>query len=311
MELRQLKYFVAVAEELHFRRAAERCYVAQPAISEQIRKLEQEVGAKLFERSQRSVSLTDAGSAMLDEARRVLQQTETARAAARAAGDRPTARLRIGYAPAALLPGVAHALQRLAASAPRVQTSLEPGSPVWLVDAVRSGWLDAAVLPLPATADGLRVTHLAGQRVVAALRAGHPHAASPTIDLGRLAPEQIMLMPRDANRPLYDAVLALCQSAGVSPTLIELPPDDLEHALLAVASGRDIALLPESFAERYTAPGVRFLPIEGPQPRIATGVITRREQDQLPTATFLRALTSTAAASEPGPRAAPPVRVAA
>jgi hypothetical protein len=68
------------------------------------------------------------------------------------------------------------------------------------------------------------------------------------IDLGRLAPEQIMLMPRDANRPLYDAVLTICHNAGVSPTLIELPPDDLEHALLAVASGRDVALLPEAFA---------------------------------------------------------------
>src|SRR4051812_38048995 len=86
MELRHLRYFVAVAEELHFRRAAERLYVAQAAVSEQIRKLEAELGVRLFERTHRSVALTDAGAAMLDEARGVLRQAEHARAAAVAAG---------------------------------------------------------------------------------------------------------------------------------------------------------------------------------------------------------------------------------
>ena len=85
MELRQLRYFVAVAEELHFRRAAERLHVAQPAVSEQVRKLELDLGVQLFERTQRSVSLTDAGVALLEEARRVLRQTEVARQAARGA----------------------------------------------------------------------------------------------------------------------------------------------------------------------------------------------------------------------------------
>src|SRR3954449_7055859 len=115
MELRHLRYFVAVAEELHFRRAAERLHVAQPAVSEQIRKLENELGVRLLNRTHRSVSMTDAGAALLTEARRVLHQAEVARLAVRSARDRATSRLRIGYAPASLPASVPRALQRLRA----------------------------------------------------------------------------------------------------------------------------------------------------------------------------------------------------
>src|SRR5215212_10090186 len=114
MELRQLKYFVAVAEELHFRRAADRLYVAQPAISEQIRKLELELGVQLFNRTNRRVEITDAGAALLEEARRLLAQADAAERAARTASERAVARLRIGYTPYALTPSVPRALQHLA-----------------------------------------------------------------------------------------------------------------------------------------------------------------------------------------------------
>ncbi|MBV8220451.1 MAG: LysR family transcriptional regulator, partial [Solirubrobacterales bacterium] len=169
MELRHLRYFVAVAEELNFRRAAERMYVAQGAFSEQVRKLERELGVQLLERTPRGASLTDAGAAMLPEARRALRQAEVARLAARHARDHAGSRLRIGYMSASLPVSVPRALQRLAAAMPLLETSLEPGSATELIDAVRTGCLDAAVLSLPAPAEGLRVTPLGDQRVVAAL----------------------------------------------------------------------------------------------------------------------------------------------
>ena len=127
MELRHLRYFVAVAEELHFRRAAERLHVAQPAVSEQIRKLEAELGVQLFNRTQRSVSLTPSGQAMLGEARRVLRQADVAQMAARNATEDAKSRLRIGYLSDSLPTRVSRAMRMLTASAPK--SGMQPASP--------------------------------------------------------------------------------------------------------------------------------------------------------------------------------------
>ena len=304
MELRHLRYFVAVAEELHFRRAAERLHVAQPAVSEQIRKLEDELGVRLFDRTQRSVSLTDAGAAFLAEARRVLQQAEVARLAARNAGDRAASRLRIGYVPASLPAGIPRALQRLAASMSSLETSLRPGSGLELLEAVRAEELDAAIVSLPGATSGLRVTELAPQRMVAAVPVGHRWAVEFEIRLAQMAPERIVVLPRDVSRPFYDAIVAACRDAGLAPTLVEMPDGNVEQALLAVASGAGMALLPEPVSERYAAPGVRFLPLDEGQPAIATAVVTRRHCAHIPTAAFLRA-----AADASGPRTALPSEV--
>src|SRR3954465_2870588 len=124
MELRRLRYFAAVAEELHFSRAAERRHVAQPAVSEQVRKLEQELGVRLLNRTPQSVSLTPAGAVFLREARRVLEQAETARQAAGNARRRLTSSLRIGYMPASLPASVPRTLHRLPKPMPQLETSL-------------------------------------------------------------------------------------------------------------------------------------------------------------------------------------------
>jgi DNA-binding transcriptional LysR family regulator len=290
VELRHLRYFVAVAEELHFRRAAERLHVAQPAVSEQIRKLEGELGVLLLNRTQRSVSLTEAGAVLLADARTVLQQAEAAKLAARRARDVATSRLRIGYMPASLPASVPRALQRLAASTSRVESSLEPGSGLDLIEAVRGKQLDAAVVSLPAPTAGLRTTPLADQHAMAAVPVSHDRAVKSEIRLDQVAPERLVLLPRDANRPFYDAVIATCRNAGLSPTLVETPDGDVERALLAIVSGAGMGLFPDSVAERYAAPGVRFVPLGGDQPGVATAIVTRRDTTHMPTASFLRAV---------------------
>jgi DNA-binding transcriptional LysR family regulator len=290
MELRQLRYFVAVAEELHFRRAAERLHVAQPAVSEQVRKLELDVGVQLFERTHRSVSLTDAGVALLDEARRVLRQTEVARQAARGATERTAMRLRIGYLPDALPAAVPRALRRLAAALPTVEVDLE-SAPAWrLADEVRRARLDAAITSLPAPTNGLRSMPLGEQGAVVALPAMHPHALVPEICIGRLAPERLVVLPSEANPAFRNAVVALCHAEGLAPTFIEVAEPRVEHALLAVVAGGGPAILPESVSERYAAPGVRFVKVAGARASLRMVALTHADHGSLATAAFLRAL---------------------
>ena len=176
MELRHLRYFVAVAEELHFSRAAERLNVAQPAVSEQVRKLEDELGVRLLNRTQRSVSLTNAGAAMLEEARRVLQQAERTIAAARDARDRDVNRLRVGYLADSLPPVMHRALQQLQKRMPNTRVSLETGTPRHLIEEVHAGAVDAAVVSLPAPTAGLERTLLGPQSAVVALPVMHLRA---------------------------------------------------------------------------------------------------------------------------------------
>jgi DNA-binding transcriptional LysR family regulator len=294
MELRHLRYFVAVAEDLHFRKAAERLHVAQPAVSEQVRKLEQELGVQLFNRTHRSVSLTSAGAALLVEARHVLRHAEVAQQAARTAGDQATMRLRIGYLADSLPSSVPRALRHLASSCPAVEVDLTTGPAARLIDDVRTQRLDAVVTTLPASTNGLRVTPLGGQDAVAVLPVTHPRAVDATIHLERLVPERLVLLPRAANPAFHDAVVSMCRDAGLAPTFVEVPEARVEHVLLAVAAGAGVAMLPESASERFVSPGIRFVPVESADVACQTAVLTHRDADSTATLAFLRALDRTA-----------------
>ena len=292
MELRHLRYFVAVAEELHFGRAAERLYVVQPAVSEQVRKLEQELGVRLFERSPRSVSLTSAGAALLDEARLVLRQAELAKLAAQGARDRATMRLRIGYLADALPPVVPRALRHLAAAAPRVQVALQSGPARRLTDDLRARRLDAVVTSLPAATSGLRVTALGWERVVAAVPLTHAQALRPDLVLEWATSDRLLVLPREVNPAFHDAVGSSCRKDGVEPAFVEVATVD--DALLAAAAGAGIALVPESVGDRYAARGIRFLPLQGVEPACQTAVLTDPDAENLAVAAFLRGLSRVA-----------------
>jgi DNA-binding transcriptional LysR family regulator len=291
VELRHLRYFVAVAEELHFRRAAERLYVAQPAVSEQIRKLECELGVQLFERTQRSVLLTDAGRALLVEARRVLQHAEVACQAAREARDAAAARLRIGYVPDVLPASMARALLQLAIAAPAVDVVLETGRALDLLQAVRDRRLDAAVTGLPAPTSGLHVTSLGSERLVAAVRSDRTSLA---ISLGELAAQRLLTLPRDADPALYDTIIALFRDAGLAPKLHTASDARVEAVLLGIASGGGAALLPAAAADRRTLPGVRIVDVSDAEPQVEAGVTTHHKADSLALHQFLHVVTAVA-----------------
>src|SRR4051794_21940517 len=299
MELRHLRYFVAVAEELHFRRAAERLHVAQPAVSEQIRKLEDELGVRLLNRTQRSVSLTDAGAAMLDEARRVLHQADRAMAVARDTRASAATRLRVGYLPDSLPTVVPRALQEMRRTMPNVQISLETGAARNLIEEVRAGRLDAALVSLPAPTTGLHRTMLGSQSAVVAMPVMHPHATEDTIDLERLAPERIVLLPREVNPAFYDGALSACRDAGLSPTIVHTLEPRVELALLAVSSGAGLAILPESVVGSVAVAGIRFVPLEADQPVCESAALTQSGGADVATQAFLNALSRAAQRGRP------------
>jgi DNA-binding transcriptional LysR family regulator len=301
MELRQLKYFVAVAEELHFRRAAERLYVAQPAVSEQIRKLEAELGVRLFDRTNRRVAITEAGAILLEEGRRVLAQVDAAQLATRNARECAGARLRIGYLPDSLPASVPRALAQLAAFAPRTEVAMETGPAARLIEEVRDRRLDAVITGLPAATSGLIVTSLGRQGLVAAIPATDGRAVAPAIGLARLAPETLVVMPRAANPALHDSVLSLCREAGIAPTLYEVPEPRVESVLLTVAAGAGPAVLPAAAAERYSIPGIRLVPLEDDTAGFETAALTHPDADNPATLALLQAL-----ARLPGRREAQP-----
>ncbi|MEW2526520.1 LysR substrate-binding domain-containing protein [Streptomyces sp. NPDC047071] len=212
MELRQLGYFVAVAEELHFGRAAERLHIVQSAVSQQVRRLERELGAELFDRAPRQVRLTAAGERLLPEAWAVLAAAERARAAV---GARPPG-LRLGTCT-----GLGEHLERvLAHFAERA-----PGVPVELVSAdagerlarVADGRLDAAFVRAAEPVPGVRVVPLWRDPLVAVVPAGHPVAARPEAALADLAEVPLALTARRANPALVDLVVGACHRAGFTP----------------------------------------------------------------------------------------------
>jgi DNA-binding transcriptional LysR family regulator len=305
VELRQLRYFVAVAEELHFRRAAERLYVAQPAVSEQIRKLEVELGVRVFDRTHRSVSLTAAGTALLDEARRVLRQADVALLAARTAHLRASSRLRIGYAPDALPAAVPRALRRLASAVGAIDVSLETGSALQLIDAVRERRLDAVVAGLPAPVEGLCTMSLGHEHLAAALPVNDDRAIDPELTIDRLASGRVLLLPRAANPAFHSAVVSMYRDAGLSPMLVELPEPRVELALLAVASGAGIALLPRSIKERHTSPGIRLVDVAAVGPVFEYALLTHPHDESPATRTLLSALARQVERVDPTPARAP------
>jgi DNA-binding transcriptional LysR family regulator len=276
MELRHLRYFVAVAEELHFRRAAERLHVAQPAVSEQIRKLEAELGVLLLNRTHRSVSLTDAGGAMLEEARRVLRQAEIAQHVARETQHRGQHRLRVGTLPDAFPPALSRALARAARTTP-IDLVLETGSTTPLVEDVRAGRLDLAVVCLPAAVRGLRATPFAREETVAALPTLHRLATSDTVTVDHLADASLLTLPRSVNPAFHDGLVAALRQTSFASSLQQTSEARPEQALLAVAIGHGIALLPASVAERYSMPGVTFRPLAEPMPVCEVALVSGRE----------------------------------
>jgi DNA-binding transcriptional LysR family regulator len=262
MELRHLRYFVAVAEELHFGRAAARLHIAQPPLSRQIRDLEREVGTPLFERVARGAELTPAGRAFLPEARLTLAQAERAQRTAQRAALGEIGRLRVGFMEAATYSGILpDVLGFFRMHLPHIGLSLFEMDSAQQEDAFRDGRIDLGILQSPpADADRwLRVEQVDTDPLVAALPEAHRLAMRTRVALADLAAESFVFFPRNVAPALYDELVARCRSAGFSPRVVQEAAGWQTLAGL-VAAGVGAAFVPRSLS-KIKRPGVVYRPI--------------------------------------------------
>jgi DNA-binding transcriptional LysR family regulator len=224
MELRHLRYFVAVAEELHFGRAAKRLHIAQPPLSRQIRDLEREIGTPLFERVPRGVELTPAGAAFLPEARLTLAQADRAQRTAQRAAQGETGRLRVGFVEAATHSGILpDVLSFFRVHLPSVGLSLFELDPLRQAEAFLDGRIDLGILHSPPLdADRwLRVDVIYTEPVVLAVPKAHRFSGRARFTLGSLAGESFVLFPRHVAPSMYDDIIARCRAVGFSPRIVQ------------------------------------------------------------------------------------------
>jgi DNA-binding transcriptional LysR family regulator len=265
VELRHLRYFVAVAEELNFGRAAERLHIAQPPLSRQIRDLERELGTPLFERVPKGVALTAAGRAFLPEARLTLAQAERAQRTAQRAARGEVGRLRIGFVEAASYSGVLpEVLGFFRMHLPSIGLSLfEMDSMELQVEAFREGRIDLGLMHgAPPDADRwLKVESVYAEPLVAAVPETHRLASRTRVALADFAEEPFLLFPRHVGPAMYDDIIARCRAAGFSPRVVQTVAG--WHTLAGlVGAGVGVTFIPRSLT-RPGRPDVKHPAVKG------------------------------------------------
>jgi DNA-binding transcriptional LysR family regulator len=244
-ELRRLRYFVAVATERNFTRAAERLHVAQPALSRQVRLLERELGVELLRRTTHEVALTDAGRFLLERAPVVLNATEELWRAVRDFGAGERGSVVLGYGASSGYETAPKLLDAIADQAPALDVATRVMATGEILDAVREGALDAGLVRCPPSRDGLETYVVRRERQGVLLRRDHALAGGASVALAQLGDVALLLHPRAANPGHYDAVLALCRAAGVEPRVLERSAE-LDLAQTPVVDGRAMAVVGES-----------------------------------------------------------------
>ena len=248
MELRQLRYFVAVAEELHFRRAAARLHMSQPPLSQQISALEAELGCRLLVRTRRQVELTPAGEEFLRDSRAILAELEGAAGRARALNEGLSGVLRVSFVGSALFSIVPALVQRFRQVRPGVSLELRESSTVDQLHALESGVIDAGLVrpPLEPPA-GMRIERITTEPTIAAVPSQHPLARLRRIPFARLAGEPLVLFPREQAPGFHDLIVSRLAAAGGASNIVQRAPETLTIIGL-VSAGVGVSPVPASVA---------------------------------------------------------------
>lgn len=297
MELRQLRYFIAVAEESGFSRAAKRLHVSQPPLSSQIKSLETELGARLFERSNRGVSLTAAGLVFLEEARAALSRLEHAKAKAIEAGRGEIGTLSVGFVSIADYSILPPALKSFRSRFPSVEVQLHELTTDAQIPELRAARLDLGIALAPVDEPDLEFERLRREALVLAGPSGHAALAAPgAIDLRALSKESFIVPPRDIAPGLYDLTISYCRSFGFAPRITQ-QARQMQTVIGLVSCGMGFALVPSSVRNLRRA-GVQYRQLRRKPAPVELGILRLRNSDSPPREHFIDALRSAARARE-------------
>jgi DNA-binding transcriptional LysR family regulator len=281
IDLRQFRYFLAVSEELHFGRAAQRLHISQPPLSRQIRQLEEQLGVALFLRSKSGVTLTDAGTAFLPEVRRTLTQAAKAISVAKAARGTDTGQFVVGYTTVfdrSAIPDVFDSLQQ---QFPKWRITTKGKHSISLVRDLRNGVMDAAFIGLYTDTPGLTVQTILEDSFVVALSADHALAQKRKISFDDLRGEPMFWFERRLNPGFYDHCQAFFEKIGFKPNAL-LEPSDHHMLLGQIAQGQGVALIPSSLRKvKYR--GVAFRELKEEHEKLRLGIaVAYSERNQSP-----------------------------
>lgn len=271
MELRHLRYFVAVAESLNFRLAAQRLHVSQPPLSQQIRLLEDELGVQLLQRTKRSVSLTEAGKLFLEEARITLAHAAQAMDTARRAGKGELGRISVGFVSSADVIVVPKLVPTYRRRYPKVDIELLSMNDVFQRTAVVEGRIAVGFTMMPWAASGLVYEKVHDEALIVAMPECHKLASLSAVPMEALAGEPYIIMARSIAPSVHDFIITQCLLAGFSPNIIQ-EVDHVQFNLSLVSSGIGVSLLAER-VQRLPREGVVYRPVAPPAPRVPLGVI--------------------------------------
>jgi DNA-binding transcriptional LysR family regulator len=298
-DFRQLRYFVAVAEELSFTRAALRLHLSQPPLSQQIQSLEQDLGVRLLERSKRQVKLTEPGRVFLEQARQILAKADEARGQVAAAAAGYSGHLRLAYTVSVSFhPALPRTLLRYGQIAPKVGLKLvemytEPQFAALLADEIDAGFVRNE--PVHAQdARRLRLNVIDREPLLLAMPARHPLAGRSSLGLGEVAGDSFVSQPRELAATLYDRLVTLANNAGFQPSIVQ-QAQQINGLLALVAAGLGLALVPASL-RAVRLGGVSYVPLEDPDAFLLLAVACRADDQSPALQQFLTTVAETAVA---------------
>lgn len=284
VELRHLRYFVAVAEELHFGRAANRLHLAQPPLSQQIRKLEEIVGYALFTRTSRAVKLTSAGEIFLERARRTLRKVQEDLEEARSIGRGEVGFLRVGFIGSSMLTALPGMLGRYRHQYPKVNLHLSEFHTSGIIQQLLDGAMDVGVMRDSGPTDGLVVEPLFSETFVWVVPRRHPLAKRKALNGAELRDEPFVMPPVIASRRAYEKLVSLCEEAGFSPQVVQVAPQWLT-ILRLVGAGIGVSVAP-ACVQRIATPDVIFRSVRATKTRSDIELAYRKGEDRAIVKTF-------------------------